>query len=82
MNLFILVGFFGQAKFVVEGTPLINPELTNTNFELPNYTLIELDPEGNIVKNEAITKEQYAVYKAKISNNSEKVDFKNSEEIN
>lgn len=64
---------YGQAKFVVEGTPLIDETLAYIpNTEMPDYSIIELNNSGKFKTMKAISQTEYIALKEKISKDSSK----------
>jgi hypothetical protein len=62
---------YGQDMYVVEGTPLIDPSLTDNNTEMPNYLLVKLNSKGEIKEYKEIDKNTYQVIKNKITKNAD-----------
>lgn len=66
------IGITGNSAFVVEGTPLIDPSLQAS---LPsNYIIAKWDEATQSFKNEYVSAEEYAQFKAEMLDGAEKVD--------
>ncbi|GAA4294819.1 hypothetical protein [Aestuariibaculum suncheonense] len=59
---------YGEAKFVVEGTPVIDSSIMQTTSNLPKYAKVILDKKGNINSIESISEKKYLDEKNKIQN--------------
>lgn len=56
---------FGQSGFVIEGTPLIDPQLVAA--KLPsNYIISRLDKKGNVKETKYVSEAEYESFKKKI----------------
>ena len=67
----------GETKYVVEGTPLIDPSLTLNGKDMPNYQAITLDKNGEVSKVEELTKEEYFALKNKSIKGADKKNLRN-----
>lgn len=63
---------YGEQKFVIEATPLIDPTFTQTSTNLPNYGKVFITKEGNVDSIESISEANYLAEKKKIVQNSSK----------
>jgi len=73
---------YGQMKYVVEGTPLIDPSITSIDDNtIPDYSRIELNSSNKIINIENITKEKYIATKESLIKQSLQVNFNNSESL-
>jgi len=56
---------FGNASYVVEGTPLIDPALVTARLESP-YIVSRLDKRGNVLETKYVSKAEFQTIKRKI----------------
>lgn len=56
---------YGQQRFVVEGTPLIDPKLASV-WKHGNYLVTNLDPNGNVRETRTVTKVEYESLKERM----------------
>lgn len=63
---------YGEQKFVIEATPLIDPSYSQSFNNLPKYGKVYIDKEGKLDLMESISKEEYLAEKNKIIQNSKK----------
>ncbi|MEQ9261754.1 MAG: hypothetical protein RLP14_01200 [Owenweeksia sp.] len=63
---------YGEQKFVIEATPLIDPSLTQTSVNLPKYGKVFINKEGNVDSIESVSEAKYLAEKKKIVQNSSK----------
>ena len=75
------IGIYGQQSVIVEGTPLIDPNLATNQEQIPNYGKIELNYKGEIKAMETLSSSQFLVLKNKIVKHKQSVRFSNSTEI-
>jgi len=71
---------YGQNVAIVEGTPLIDPLLALSSDEISPYIKMELGYNGEIVKVENITMNEFIEYKQSIAPKSKDYFFLNSTE--
>ena len=57
---------YAKQMAVVEGTPLIDPNLGKGNIEFNNYGIIELDKGGEIKSTEIISEEEFLALRSRI----------------
>lgn len=57
---------YGETKYVVEATPLIDPSLVETSKVFPTYGKVYLDKKGKFKSMESISEEEYGREKSKI----------------
>ena len=50
---------FGKAMYIVEGTPLIDPQLAGTSLT-SNYIISEIEKNGQVAKTRYVSREEYA----------------------
>jgi hypothetical protein len=59
---------YGQSKFIVEGTPLIDPALAAVaGTEVPRYSEIKLDKNYALVENREITEQEFNQLKGNVA---------------
>lgn len=63
---------YGEVKFVVEATPLIDPSISNPSQVLPKYGKVILDKKGKFKSILAISKVEFDLEKNKLSKISQK----------
>jgi len=63
---------YGEQKFVIEATPLIDPSYSQSINNLPKYGKVYIDKEGKVDLMESISKEEYLAEKSKIIQNGNK----------
>ena len=63
---------YGEDKFVIEATPLIDASYSQSFNNLPKYGKVYIDKEGKLDLIESISKEEYLAEKNKITQNSKK----------
>ena len=63
----IIPGLYGNQRMVVEGTPLIDPSLSNNLGEIPTYGKIILNRDGEVEEVSSITEMEYNSYKDKLT---------------
>ncbi|MGQ1785384.1 MULTISPECIES: hypothetical protein [unclassified Saccharicrinis] len=68
----------GETKYVVEGTPLIDPSLTSNYEDGPIYRVVKLDKNGGVSHIEDISADEYLALKNKTIKGNNKVKFENS----
>ncbi len=73
---------YGQSKYLVEGTPLIDPKLVYENYKFHNYEILEFGKKSDVIKSKIINKNDYLAYKNNFFNDSKALKFKNSNELN
>ena len=56
---------YGKQIYIVEGTPLIDPAMANSD-KMDDYSVYILDRDGNVVSSEQMNKEEYYKTKDKI----------------
>lgn len=56
---------YGQQKFIVEGTPLIDPKLASASME-GNYFVTHLDKDGKVRETKRVSRAEYAALKKNI----------------
>lgn len=56
---FYIPYIYGESKYVIEGTPLINPAYLGENDTLSDFMVCELDEDGNVKKFESVDQEEY-----------------------
>lgn len=61
---------YGEQKYVVEATPLIDPSLAEDSQVLPKYGIVHLDKKGNFESIKSISEQEYSLEKKKILRNS------------
>lgn len=71
---------YGQAKIIVEGTPLMDPSLAS-NEKVPEYSIAKLDRDGNIKEILEISKGEYLGMKNGIVKNLTPKNFKSTSEL-
>ncbi len=58
---------FGKSSYVVEGTPLIDPQLVTNLSQLPSNRIIsQLDSKGNVKETKYLSKAEYESFKKKV----------------
>ncbi|NSW45641.1 MAG: lipoprotein [Bacteroidales bacterium] len=62
---------YGQHMYVVEGTPLIDPSLTDNTVKMPEYLIVKLNHSGEIKEYKEIDKKEYNTIKSKIINTTD-----------
>jgi len=72
---------YGQTMYVVEGTPLIDPSLTDNNIKIPEYFLVKLNYNGDIKEYKEINIDEYNTIKSKITNNWDVKHFNHNNEL-
>ncbi len=69
---------YGQAMFVVEGTPLMDPSIAAVERPADDaYTFVTLDKQGKVKNSRQILPEEYARLKAKIVKGAKKSTVEN-----
>jgi hypothetical protein len=69
---------YGQMKYIVEGTPLIDPTIGSINNNvIPDYCKIELNSSNKIINIENITKEEYVATKNLVVKQGMQIRFNN-----
>lgn len=63
---------YGEQKFVIEATPLIDPSYSQSSNYLPKYGRVLIDKEGKVDLIKSISKSEYLAEKSKIILNSNK----------
>ena len=63
---------YGEQKFVIEATPIIDPSFSQSSSNLPKYGRILIDKEGNVETIESITENTFLAEKNKIVKNGTK----------
>jgi len=63
---------YGEQKFVIEATPLIDPSYAETYNNIPRYGKVIINKEGNVNSIESISEAKYLDEKNKIVQNSSK----------
>jgi len=56
---------YGQNSYVIEGTPLIDPELTKAEFE-SSYMIARLDNRGSLADFRYVTQQEYGIVREKL----------------
>lgn len=56
---------YGQQRYVVEGTPLIDPQLAAT-WDHGNYLVTHLDGDGNVRETRSVSKTEYESIRARL----------------
>jgi len=56
---------YGQQKYVVEGTPLIDPALTS-RWRYGEYLVTDLDDEGQVRETRSVSQDEYNALKARM----------------
>jgi len=72
---------YGQNMMIVEGTPLIDPSLAMNSNDVPDYSVVKIDRNGNIQEYEEISKQEYLAIKSDFTKESTKKQFNNSTEL-
>ena len=75
---------YGEQRFVIEATPLIDPAIASTSPSLPKYGKVFLDKNGKFKSIEQISEAEYQAEKSEIIQHSTKRNFaqKNIESLN
>jgi len=63
---------YGEQRFVIEATPLIDPAIANSSLSLPRYGKVFLDKKGKFKSIEPITEADYQTEKSEIIQHSTK----------
>ena len=63
---------YGQQKFVIEATPLIDPSYSKSSSNLPKYGRVFINKEGSVDSIKSISEAKYFAEKNKIIQNSNK----------
>lgn len=61
---------YGEQKFVIEATPLIDPSYSHSINDLPKYGKVYIGKEGKVDLIESISKHEYLAEKNKVIQNS------------
>ncbi|HZL10904.1 MAG TPA: hypothetical protein VFC65_12985 [Prolixibacteraceae bacterium] len=72
---------YGQQSITIEGTPLIDPNLTYNLKDIPTFGKIQIDKDGKFKSVENISSTEYYALKEKVVKDSKVKRFKNSIEI-
>jgi hypothetical protein len=72
---------YGQISYLVEGTPLIDKNLTINSSNIPKYGRITINKDGKTESIESISSFEYFALKDKIVKDSKEKRFKNSTEL-
>lgn len=57
---------YGQTSYIVEGTPLIDPDIAEVPEKMPEYMAVELDRNGEVISAKGVTEEEYNKEKRKV----------------
>ena len=72
---------YGQQSASIEGTPLIDPNISINSENVPAYGKIEIDKNGKIKAVETITANEYLAHKEKIIKESKEIKFSTTKEL-
>jgi len=70
---------YGEQRYVVEATPLIDPSLAETDQVLPKYGIAHLDKKGNLKSIEAVSEQEYNRKKRKIVKHTKMTTLRNTQ---